>query len=185
MKENRKTHKIISVCFLVLMMSVITAKDIRPAQAQEMYRSIYIEKPKITQISQDQLIDECIKIEPFIPYFEITEEERAVVEHIVSGEAKGESYLGQVLVAQCILNACLQDGLRPDEVRVQYQYSGWSKEVSDETKQAVSDVFDYGKLAVDDNILWFYAPKYTKGKFHNTQKFIIQEGGHKFFAPWN
>lgn len=184
MKVNRKTHKIISICFLVLMMSVITAKDIRPAKAQETYRSIYIEKPKITQISQDRLIDGCIQIEPFVPYFEITEEERAVVEHIVSGEARGESYLGQVLVAQCILNACIQDELRPDEVRIKYQYSGWSEEVSDEVKQVVSDVFDYGKLGVDDNILWFYAPKYAKGKFHNTQRFIIEEGGHKFYAPW-
>ena len=67
MKVNRKTHKIASVVASVLMTSVIVVSDFGIAQAQEISFPINIEKPKITQISQDQLINGCIKIEPLVP----------------------------------------------------------------------------------------------------------------------
>ena len=185
MKENRKTHKITSMLAFVLMVATLLFVDFNVVEAEKAF--IQIEKPKITQVSQQELIDGCIKIEveSFVPYFKITDKEREIVECIVSGEAGNESNLGKMLVAQCILDACIQDEIRPDEVRTKYQYSGWREEVTDEVKQAVSDIFDYGKLGVDDNILWFYAPKYAKGNFHNTQRFVIEEGNHLFFAPRN
>lgn len=100
------------------------------------------------------------------------------------GEAKGEPYEGQVLVAQCILNACIKDGLQPSEVREEYQYSGWDDEPSQSVKDAVSKVFDEGYKETDEFVLYFYAPKYVGSKWHETQKFVCEVGGHRFFAEW-
>lgn len=118
------------------------------------------------------------------PCFKLSAYERSVVEKIVSGEARGESLKGQMLVAQCILDACLIDGIQPSEVRKVYQYGGWCETVSDKTKEAVSKVFDDGEFAVDAPILYFYNPRWGRSSFHESQRFIIQEGNHKFFARW-
>ena len=116
--------------------------------------------------------------------FNLSEYERWVVECMVMGEAKGESYKGKILVAQCILNACLRQDIQPSKVRTRYKYSGWDENVNDDVKNAVSEVFDYGYKAVDEPILYFYAPKYCKSDWHETQRHVITEGGHKFFALW-
>ena len=70
-----------------------------------------------------------------------------------------------------------------EEVRVAYQYSGWAETVSDDTKKAVSQVFDFGD-ATNDSVLWFYAPKWCESEWHESQKFVAEIGGHRFFSPW-
>lgn len=116
--------------------------------------------------------------------FYLSDYERRVVECIVMGEAGGEPYEGQILVAQCLLNACKKDGLQPSQVRKEYKYSGWSSNPSKSVKNAVSAVFDDGYKATNEYVLYFYAPKYAKGKWHETQKFVCEVGGHRFFAEW-
>lgn len=44
------------------------------------------------------------------PRFELSAAERDVVERVVMAEAGGESFEGQMLVAQCIFNACEKTG---------------------------------------------------------------------------
>lgn len=111
----------------------------------------------------------------------LSDYERSVVEKIVMGEAGGESYEGQVLVAQCILNACLQDNIQPSEVRRSYKYSGWKENVSTSVKLAVSDVFDKGHKITEEPILYFYAPALVDSDWHESLEFVLQEGCHKFF----
>lgn len=118
------------------------------------------------------------------PTFYLTDYERRVVECMVMGESGAEPYDGQILVAQCILNACLKDDLQPSQVKKQYGYYGWHNSPSESVKDAVSAVFDNGYKITDELILYFYAPKYSRGSWHETQKFVIQVGGHKFFAEW-
>ena len=48
--------------------------------------------------------------------YPLTRGERDLVERVVMAESGGESYKGQMLVAQCILNACEIDCIRPAEV---------------------------------------------------------------------
>ena len=100
------------------------------------------------------------------------------------GEAKGESYEGKALVAQCILNACLREDIQPSEVRIEYKYAGWNEAPSDEVKEVVSAVFDDGYQVTSEPILYFYAPKVCNSAWHETQRYVITEGGHKFFARW-
>lgn len=115
-------------------------------------------------------------------YFEITEEDRVALECIVQGEAGGESYEGKRWVATCLLNAMRLENMTAAEVRAAYQYAGWSDTVSDETIKAVNAVFDDGETT-HDTVLWFYAPKYCNGAWHETQDYISTVGGHKFFGP--
>ncbi len=120
-----------------------------------------------------------------VPLFYLNDYERNVAECIVMGESGHETYEGQILVAQCLLNACIKDGLQPSEVRIKYQYRGWMDNPTDSVKQAVSAVFDDGHKVTNEFILYFYAPKYSKGKWHETQRFVIELGGHRFFTEWD
>ena len=156
-------------------------------------------------IHSETLTNNLTKVEPepvceiendvveFEPYYPITDDDRYVIERIVAGEAGHEPLLGKMAVAQCILNAMEQDGLTASEVRKTYQYSGWMKENFPtnypedwaEVQQAVWCVFDNGEKVTEENILWFYAPKYSEGSWHNTQKFVVEISNHRFYAPWN
>lgn len=146
---------------------------------------VEIESKPVCEIEND--------IVEFESYYPITDDDRYVIEHIVAGEAGHEPLLGKMAVAQCILNAMKQDGLSASEVRKTYQYSGWMKENFStnypedwaEVQQAVWCVFDNGEKVTEENILWFYAPKYSSGSWHNTQKFVVEISNHRFYAPWN
>lgn len=144
-------------------------KEVKPAVIPEPIEETIVET-----------VDESIEY-----YFELSENERTVVECLVMGEAGGESYDGKVLVAQCILNACLKDGIQPSEVRTSYKYAGWNSNPSDEVIEAVKQVFDDGVFVTDEPILYFYSPKYCTSSFHESQRYVLTEGGHKFFAEWN
>ena len=120
--------------------------------------------------------------EPQIRY-ELTEAERAEVERVVMAECGAEPYEGIMAVAQCILNASEKSGLRPDEAVRAFGYTATRKAPSETVKQAVSAVFDDGKEVVEEYILYFYAPAWGNGSWHETQQFVIEIGGHRFFAP--
>ncbi len=116
------------------------------------------------------------------PRYNLADAERDLVERVVMAEAGGESYKGQMLVAQCILNACEIDCIRPAEVIRKYVYAKARPEPSESVKQAVSAVFDEGEQVTDEPIVYFYAPALVKSEFHESQIFAIEEGGHKFFC---
>ena len=113
--------------------------------------------------------------------YPLTRGERDLVERVVMAESGGESYKGQMLVAQCILNACEIDGIRPAEVIRKYVYAKARPEPSDSVKRAVSAVFDKGETVTDEPIVYFYAPALVKSEFHESQIFCVEEGGHRFF----
>jgi len=116
------------------------------------------------------------------PRYNLTETERDLVERVVMAESGGESYKGQMLVAQCILNACEIDGIRPAKAIKKYAYAKARPEPSDSVKRAVSAVFDKGETVTDEPIVYFYAPALVRSEFHESQIFAIEEGGHKFFC---
>ena len=143
---------------------------------------------------EDEDFGMCEPIEIENPsVYPLSDYDRWYVECIVAGEAGYEPLLGKMAVAQCILNAMKQDGLTASEVCKTYQYSGWMREGFEtnypedwaEVQQAVWCVFDNGEKVTEENILWFYAPKYSSGSWHNTQKFVIEISNHRFYAPWN
>ena len=115
-------------------------------------------------------------------YIPLTDAERDVVERVVMAEAGGESFEGQMLVAQCILNAAEKRGVDPSEAVVLYSYTKSRPDPTQRVKDAVAAVFDRGETVVDEPILYFYNPALVTSDFHESQIFVIEEGGHRFFA---
>lgn len=113
--------------------------------------------------------------------YELTAAERDTVERVVMAEAGAEPYEGQIAVAQCILNACELEDMRPDEIVVEYQYTDMRPEPTDAVKAAVSAVFDYGETVTERKILYFYAPALCESEWHESQDYVMTVGGHRFF----
>ena len=155
-----------------------TTADIQAQDIEQLTKEIAQLKAQQTKPPETQKISRSADR----PRYNLTETERDLVERVVMAESGGESYKGQMLVAQCILNACEIDGIRPAKVIKKYVYAKARPEPSDSVKRAVSAVFDKGEQVTDEPIVYFYAPKIVKSEFHESQIFAIEEGGHKFFC---
>lgn len=116
------------------------------------------------------------------PRFELSAAERDVVERVVMAEAGGESFEGQMLVAQCILNACEKTGTQPSEVVVTFKYAPARPDPTDSVREAVTAVFDAGEFITDEPVMFFYNPAKVTSTWHESQTFVIEVGGHRFFA---
>lgn len=116
------------------------------------------------------------------PHYELSTTERDLVERVVMAEAEDEPYEGKMLVCQCILNACRLNNKRPVEIIKQYAYAKRRPAPSGSVKRAVSAVFDKGETVTNEAIIYFYAPALVKSKFHESQRFVCEVGGHRFFA---
>lgn len=114
--------------------------------------------------------------------YALTDEERAEIERVVMAECGAEPYDGILAVCQCILNACEKSGKRPHETIRAYGYTPNRKTPSETVRKAVSEVFDDGKEIVEEYILYFYAPKWGDGSWHEKQRFVVEIGGHRFFT---
>lgn len=158
------------------------------------------EKPTKEHISEPEIVQEASVIpdepEPTIatenpteniaqPYtrYPLTPTERYIVERVVMAESSGEPLSGQIAVAQCILNTAEAQGRRPDAVVLSPgQYATPAPAASDSVREAVSAVFDHGVKVTDEPIRYFYAPKYSKGSWHESSlTYVMTIGGHKFF----
>lgn len=167
-----------AVLAFLLIDSRITPKELK---AQE--HGLKCETEASEKIDGDNAENrKAVYIEECTVDYAITEDDRDTLEHIVEGEAGGESYEGKLWVATCLRNAMEKDDLSAEEVRVAYQYAGWGETVSDDTKKAVSMVFDFGDTT-HDSVLWFYAPEWCESEWHESQRFVAEIGGHRFFAP--
>lgn len=117
------------------------------------------------------------------PYYPLTDADRDLIARVVMAEAGGEDYDGQRLVAQCILNVCLMDGISPDEAIAEYGYTSSRPDPSESVLEAVSAVFDRHDVVTPELIVWFYNPSACYSAWHESQTFVIQHGNHRFFAP--
>ena len=114
--------------------------------------------------------------------YALTAAERDEIERVVMAEAGAEPYIGQMAVAQCILNACEQEDESPAKIVKSYGYTKKRPEPSTEVKRAVSAVFDDGEIATEAEILYFYAPDLCQSIWHESQTYVCTIGGHRFFG---
>lgn len=137
-------------------------------------------EPELPEVSV--ITDIEVTKDPPPAFYELTSEERDIVERVVMSEAGGEGYDGQRLVVQCILNTALATEQRPDDVVLTPgQYASPAGSATDEVKEAVAAVFDNGDFYTDEPIRWFYAPKYCTSEWHESKTFVLEYGGHRFF----
>jgi spore germination cell wall hydrolase CwlJ-like protein len=116
------------------------------------------------------------------PQYELSAEERDLVERVVMAESEDEPYKGKLLVCQCILNACRLNNKRPAAIITQYAYATRRPEPSESVRKAVAAVFDKGETVTDEPIIYFYAPALVSSAFHERQRFVTEVAGHRFFA---
>ena len=100
---------------------------------------------------------------------------------MITAEAEGEPLAGKVAVAQCVLQTCEDEGIRPSEVFAKYSYAKRRPDPTWEALEAVQAVFDFGEVATSEPIKYFYAPALTSGSWHETQVYVLTINGHKFF----
>lgn len=113
----------------------------------------------------------------------ITGINRKYLEALVMSEAGGEGYIGCCLVAQTIRDTMCKEGIYDvKEIKKLYKYSGsLDSEPNEDVLNAVAYIFDEGGVAVSHRLIYYYAPKLCKGGFHETQEFVLEYGGHRFF----
>lgn len=115
------------------------------------------------------------------PFYALTEYERDLVERVVMAEAGGESYKGQMAVAQCILNASIIRQLAPPQTITALKYAKARPEPTKSVKEAVAAVFDDGETVFDRDVIYFYAPGLATSSWHESQVYVTTIGCHRFF----
>ena len=119
------------------------------------------------------------------PRYALTADERDLVERVVAAESGNQTLEGQMAVAQCILTTAEAMELRPDAVVLapnQYADPAAREQVTDSVREAVRRVFDNGERVTEEPIRFFYAPRYSAGRWHESAlEYVITIGGHKFF----
>ncbi len=115
-----------------------------------------------------------------------TDDEVDYILRVITAEGGGDRLVCNGVV-QCLYNACRRDGWTHSvtEVLREYQYTGPASWISDEARMAWDQVFCSGVTYVDfEDSLYFYAPAYCDSPWHESQRFVIEVGGVRFFGRW-
>lgn len=134
-----------------------------------------------TPVLWQEMTDAWAREAGFEKRYTLTDAERWEIASVITAEAEGEPFAGKVAVAQCVLQTCEDEGLRPAEVFAKYSYAKRRPDPTWEALEAVQAVFDFGHLATSEPIKYFYAPALTSGGWHETQVYVLTINGHKFF----
>lgn len=134
-----------------------------------------------TPVSWQELTDAWAREAGFEKRYELTDAERWEIASVITAEAEGEPLAGKVAVAQCVLQTCEDEGIRPSEVFAKYSYAKRRPDPTWEALEAVQAVFDFGEVATSEPIKYFYAPAIASGSWHETQVYVLTINGHKFF----
>ena len=113
----------------------------------------------LTADEQEHLDAMLDRITSAVPFIEISDNDRYVVECVVAGEAGGHSYPLMKAVAQCMAISMDMRQMSADEVRQEHQYHGYNSALEqtdpyawDMVCSAVSEIFDDGNFVVYEPI---------------------------------
>lgn len=84
--------------------------------------------------------------------YALTDVERLEIAQVLTAEAGGEPFAGKIAVAQCILQTCEDEGIRPDEVLRVYAYSKRRPEPTQEALEAVQDGLTFQNYGCADQV---------------------------------
>lgn len=145
-----------------------------------------VDLPELTVEHEDntaKLLDDDV------PFIEISDADRYIIECVVAGEAGGHSYELMKAVAQCMAVSMDIEGMTADELKAAHQYNGWNPglEQTDPAawalvKSAVSEIFDDGNFVTYSLIQYFYNPEYGGGDFHESMHYVMTIDGCRFFS---
>ena len=116
-------------------------------------------------------------------YYPLTDEEKQLVCQVVAAEARGESFEGQIAVAEVIRNRCLTWNKNIVEIlTASNQFAKpYQGDIPDSVYAAVEEVFTYGKGAFPyANVTHFHAD-YVSPKWSTTKELVGTIGAHSFY----
>lgn len=204
-KRGKWKHALVLVlvvlCVLFLLCRLIDSsmgRDTTTAYTQE-----YFKLPEITIEPEDKpqayifkdgnghpvdlehLTDAWSKEAGYEKRYTLTDDERLEIAQVITAEAVGEPFAGKVAVAQCILQTCEDERIRPSEALEKYRYSKRRPDPTAEALEAVEAVFDFGYVATSEPIRYFYAPELIESSWHESQAYVMTINNHKFFKDIN
>lgn len=115
-------------------------------------------------------------------FYALSDGERDAIEQMVASEGGYCEYEFQALVAECILNGCIAEDMRPLEIFERGDF--WlthDVEPTETTKQAVSDVFDYGIFPTEEPVRYYYNPNYCSSAAHESKTYVLTCCDCRFF----
>lgn len=161
------------------------------AQIYEAQRNLKIETlgldvPKTDFFSGNKTVEQLLEeIKAYISAttsgYSLSKAERDLVERAVMAEAGGECFEGQMMIAQCILDGSLNQGIDVATFIKNSQIVTSTKEPYESCKRAVSAVFDEGQRVTEEMADIWYAPALVYSEWHESQIYITTIGAHKFF----
>lgn len=117
--------------------------------------------------------------------YAISDKERREIERMVASEGGYCPYEFQALVTECILNGCEAENMRPLELFARGDF--WlthNVEPTEDTKKAVSDVFDFGIMPTEAKVRYYYNPSYCESPLHEQMCYVLTNCGCRFFKDW-
>ena len=96
---------------------------------------------------------------------------------------EGEQFPENIVTLTGITDRLLEaEGVQPSEAVVIYSYTSNRPDPTQSVKDAVAAVFDRGEVAIDAPVMYFYNPALVTSDWHESQIFVAEVGGHRFFA---
>lgn len=194
------TIPVLSVLGLTAMLLVLLSNTVRIVEVadSETYKPVVkviyersesqeeIEIPAETeQIETEQYIEdelECLTEEEPTVYYPLTEYEFDYAVMLVSQEAYTADYTSHALVAQCLLQHCIDYGCQPSQCEAFTLIPTLECRYEETAVEAVKNVFYDGILPCEYSIKYYYAPGVEYSAWHESQNYILTYGGHRFFT---
>ncbi|MEG1311360.1 MAG: cell wall hydrolase [Romboutsia sp.] len=168
----KRCYKLI-VCLLVLIYVFIPTKQILAEEENILYE-------KKSPNAKSDLVEERKEV------INITNEELLLLSKLITGEARGESYEGQLAVAAVVINR-VKDSRFPDSIRdVIYQKNAFSvvkdgsinMQPTESTYKAAQEAL-YG-LDPTNEAIYFWNPEIATCKWIRTLEPYMRIGNHVF-----
>jgi hypothetical protein len=163
MKTKTLTKFAIIFLILLLIQSVFISKltTVNNVLANELTKNEHSLKEEITLLKNEirTLENELkqAKEKELINAYELTQEEREIIERVVAAEARGETLKGQMAVANVIKDRAELWNMTPTEVvTAKGQFAEpFQGEISEDTKLAVEIIFDKGIRVFEEHVTHF------------------------------
>lgn len=182
MRETIKNLTMVAIVLTLILIYMVLGDTTTAAKTQEAPNEPEILTPQeVTERSTEDNTGVLLE-ETFI--YEITEEERQIIERVVMAEARGETLEGQMAVAQTIRDRCITRDQDPIKVCTSpNQYAITNLPATDRVKDAVMFIFDYGHSVYEFPTTYFYQSEMIDEPDYLAEKtFRGQIGPHRFFG---
>ena len=154
----------------VIPTEILVLNDYEPKEEQELDESLVQQEARMPEFGYDY----------------------EYVMRVVAAESRGESYEGQLAVAQCIRETSECTMMTPEEVVKQVNTNGTRQYaqpvdisvVTDSVRDACCDIFVHGISATDEHIRYFYstASGFYSTWHENSLEYVMTIGNHRFFT---